>query len=70
MITDNPLNDFYEHDADAEEWLNQLPVCGKCGKSIQDDYGYIYGGELLCQDCWDKLVKEEIRVDMDDLIEN
>ena len=67
--TDNPFHDFYVHDAEETEWLNSRPVCDECGEPIQDDFGYRYEGNLLCADCWDKLVNREIKVDIDTLID-
>lgn len=69
MITDDPLHDFYEHDAEEEEWLRKRPICYSCGNHIQDDYGYLYDGNLLCEKCWDDIVRKEIRVDIDNLID-
>lgn len=70
IVTDNPLHDFYEHDAEEVEWLKTRPVCARCEEPIQDDYGYLYGGILFCSDCWDKFVNQHFRVDIDDYIEN
>lgn len=68
-MTDDPVRDFDEWDAEQTEQLKKLPKCDCCGEPIQDDYGYRFDGELLCEDCWNKCVNREIRVDIDSLIE-
>lgn len=47
-----------QHDTDREEWLDRLPRCDHCGKPIQDDDLYDFGGEIICQECLDKKFKK------------
>ena len=51
MYTDNPLADFYRHDAKQTEYLERLPVCAECGEPIQTDECYEINGEIICPDC-------------------
>ena len=68
-MTDDPLYDFDRWDARREEWLKTRPVCDECGEPIQEEYGYSFEGQLLCEDCFQKLVKNEFRVNIESLIE-
>lgn len=41
MWTNDPENDFLRHDEEQEEkrlkWLENRPICRKCGEPIEDD---------------------------------
>lgn len=51
MFTDDPLRDFFEHEAEQEEWLRKRPVCRCCGEPIQDDIAVDLGDGLVCMPC-------------------
>lgn len=57
----DPYDEFLNHEAQAEEWLNRLPVCDYCGEPIQDDYYYRIGDECICEHC----MESEFRVSND-----
>lgn len=42
---------WLEHEAQAERWLESLPVCSICGEPIQDEYYYELGDEKICESC-------------------
>lgn len=66
MLSDDPVRDFDEWDAERTEWLNKLPKCDRCGEPIQDDHGYELDGEIFCEDCWNRFVDDEIKFDIED----
>ena len=49
--TDDPLLDFYRHDAAQQQALSRLPVCADCDNRIQDETAYYINGEWICHDC-------------------
>lgn len=51
MFTDDPIRDFYRHDAEQEAKLEKLPVCQSCGEPIQDEFLYCVNDEILCTNC-------------------
>ena len=61
--TDDPIQDFLNHDAEQARWLENLPKCSYCGKPIQNDYYYIIYDENICTRCLDrdfKVYNEEL----------
>lgn len=54
---------WLEHEADQQDQLVKFPICDKCGEHIQSEYRYRIDGDLLCEDCFQRLVKEEFRED-------
>lgn len=58
LITDDPIRDFEEHDAEQEEWLNSRPVCDMCGRHIQEDHYYDADGDILCDECISEYVRD------------
>lgn len=51
MYSDDPIADFFAHEARREEKRAKLPVCEVCGEPITDDCLYDLGGELICEEC-------------------
>lgn len=49
--TDDPLEDFYAFEDEAEKREGKLPLCWDCEETIHDDYYYVIGGEILCENC-------------------
>lgn len=49
--TDDPVRDAANYDAEAEERLNQLPVCDECNEHIQGEGYYEINGYNICPDC-------------------
>lgn len=49
--TDDPVEDFLQHDAEQERELDRLPVCCECDQPIQDEYFFEINGEPLCEQC-------------------
>lgn len=39
------------HEARVERRLSERPVCGDCGRPIQDEYWFEVEGEILCEEC-------------------
>lgn len=40
MMTDDPIRDFTNWDAENAKWLESRPMCACCGDKIQDDSAY------------------------------
>lgn len=57
---------LFEHEYRASRRLSRRPVCVLCGEPIQDDYCYVIGGDILCEDC----LADEHRRFTDDLMED
>lgn len=53
-ITDNPVIDAMNYDAELEEKVNQLPVCDICQEHIQDDGYYDVDDIYYHKDCFHK----------------
>jgi formylmethanofuran dehydrogenase subunit E len=53
--TDDPLADFYRHDAEQAAQEAQRPVCSVCGERIFDDVAYRVDGKLICESCMDEM---------------
>ncbi len=49
---------FSWHDAQQERaekaWLARCPECCECGRKIEDEECYEFGGDLYCEECMDK----------------
>lgn len=60
FYTDDPIADFYAHDAEQEKRLARLPVCDECGHHIQNDHFYLINGENICPDCLECFYRKEI----------
>lgn len=56
--SDDPLFDFYQHDAEQEAWLAKRPVCADCDEHIQDERAYYINGEWICSDCMSSYERE------------
>ena len=39
------------HEREREKELERLPKCSECGKPIQDERCYYFGGWLWCKEC-------------------
>ena len=55
--TDDPIQDFLNHDAEQTRRLEKLPKCSYCGKHIQNDYYYIIDDDNICPGCLDREFK-------------
>ena len=51
MYTDDPIADFYSHDAEMQRSLEKCPICSECGEYVQDDTYYDINGEVVCIEC-------------------
>lgn len=51
MFTGDPLKDAKQRDAEEQAWLDKLPKCAYCGEPIQDDYCYVFDGDIFCPQC-------------------
>ena len=51
QYTDNPLADYYAHEAEEHRRLSRLPKCDICGEPITDENLYEINGELVCEVC-------------------
>ena len=49
--TDDPLSDFYKHDAEQTEWLKKLPKCERCGEPIQQEDAVHIDDKYYCDEC-------------------
>ncbi len=63
--TDDPLADFYRHEAEQQKLLDKLPICYECGEPIQAEDCYEINDELICPEC----LKDNHRKKVEDLIE-
>lgn len=55
--SEDPNVDFTRYDLEQTSAMSQLRVCDECGKAIQDDYYFDIKGEILCQDCVERLYR-------------
>ena len=58
--SDNPANDFANHDRDQAKRLADLPVCDICDQPIQDDHFYLINGDNVCPECLNDHFRKEI----------
>ena len=49
-----------QHDAEQNRWLEQLPVCADCDEHIQDDHYFEINGEYICPRCMEDLHRRDI----------
>ena len=54
FFTDNPVRDFFRHEAEKEEALDAYPVCAYCGEKIQQDRAVFIHDEWICDECLDQ----------------
>ena len=40
-------------------WEAALPVCGYCGRNVQEDYYYRINDEIICPDCMENCFRVE-----------
>lgn len=64
-----PYELYDSYCAEQEKITAKLPVCIKCHLPIDGDYAYNDGDGYMCEDCWDKHVREEYQYDVDNLID-
>lgn len=50
-------DDFIQHDAEQEEWLQSRPMCDCCGERIQDESYTEIMGFKLCDMCIEEHTK-------------
>ena len=58
MITDDPIRDAMERDAEFERWLKTRPVCTYCGEPIQEESAVCIDGEWICDECLEGMRKD------------
>lgn len=58
--TDDPISDFNRHDKEQSDRLANLPGCGICSETIQDDHYYLINDEEICPDCLENEFRKEI----------
>lgn len=51
MRTNDPVMDAERYSAEADDYINNCPVCDICGKPITDEYYYEVGGIIFHLDC-------------------
>ena len=44
---------------EEERRLAGLPVCGYCGRHVQEDYYYRVNDEIICPDCMESCFRVE-----------
>lgn len=44
---------------EQDSWETSLPVCGYCGRPVQEDYYYRVNDELICPDCMENCFRVE-----------
>lgn len=55
--TDDPIQDFLNHDARQQAYLDKLPKCENCGQPIQNEHYYVINDENICPECLEKHFK-------------
>ena len=51
FYTDDPVADFYRHDAEQQAELAKRPRCSECDEPIQDVFCFEINDELVCDEC-------------------
>lgn len=46
-------------EGERARWENRLPVCGYCGRPIQEEHYYRVGDENICPDCMENCFRVE-----------
>lgn len=64
MWTDDPIADFYRHDALQNAKLKERPQCSECDNHIQDNEAYYINGEWICAECMETEYKRNIDPDL------
>ena len=49
-MVDN-YSQWKQHEAEAEKWLRELPLCSECYRPIQDERCFEFNGEIICEEC-------------------
>lgn len=57
--TDDPIADFDRYDAAQAREEAKRPHCEYCEEVLWDSYYYI-NGEIICEDCLDKIFKHDV----------
>lgn len=65
FITDDPVQDFLNHDREQQARLDKLPKCADCGEPVQDDHYYLINDEVICPIC----MESNYRKAVDDYVE-
>ena len=58
--SDDPVQDFMNHEAEQESWLAERPVCADCDEHIQDDHCFEINGEYICPKCMEDLHRRDV----------
>ena len=62
MLTNNPVKDEMNRQAELENHMSMYPKCSCCGYSIAYvDYAYRIGSEWYCEDCVRKYNSDELK---------
>ena len=51
QYTDDPVADFYAHDAEQAAWLAKRPKCCECDNEITEETLVEFNGECICLQC-------------------
>lgn len=51
MFTDDPIADFYRHDAEQERLLARMPICHHCKNHIKQEKIICINGKYYCDEC-------------------
>lgn len=49
--TDDPVQDFLNHDAEQQQKMDKLPVCCECDHPIQTEEYFEINDEPVCPEC-------------------
>lgn len=49
--TDDPIQDFLNHDAEQQAYLDKLPKCANCKQPIQQETAVVIEGHFYCDTC-------------------
>lgn len=58
--TDDPVQDFLNHDAEQQRKMDKLPVCADCDEPVTDDHYYLINDEVICQNCLDAGYRKQV----------
>ena len=63
--TSDPIRDYALYCEDLAKEEAYMPVCDMCGEVIHEDYYFDFDGDIVCEDCVEKMYRRST----DDYIE-
>ena len=57
-LSDDPALDFARLDVEQARAEARLPKCDMCGGTINADFYWEIGGEILCEDCMNLIYRK------------